>query len=152
VNTTQVNRVTAAVDIGNIRLVALRAETNVREVKAPGEAQINVNYKSGLPEPVHPDGSFVVFVEFNVGVMTAEDPEPKFSVMAAFEIAYRLRENTEYTEEEMKQFASTNAVFNAWPYLRETVQSILARMNLPAVVLPLFRYGKGAASAEPKTT
>ncbi len=42
--------------------------------------------------------------------------------------------------EELQAFASTNALMNCWPYWRELVQSMVARMNLPPFVVPLLRY------------
>ncbi len=35
-------------------------------------------------------------------------------------------------------FAERNGVFNAWPYFRETVSSMAAKMLLPQVVVPLL--------------
>jgi len=36
-------------------------------------------------------------------------------------------------------FARTNGIYNAWPYWREFVQNMIARMNLPPLVIPVFR-------------
>lgn len=36
-------------------------------------------------------------------------------------------------------FAEVNATFNAWPFLRELVQSVTARMGLPPLTLPVYR-------------
>ena len=44
------------------------------------------------------------------------------------------------TREDLEAFCAMNGVFNAWPYAREFVQSSMARMNLPALVLPVMRY------------
>jgi len=42
--------------------------------------------------------------------------------------------------EELQAFANTNALMNCWPYWRELVQNMVARMNLPPFVVPLLRY------------
>jgi preprotein translocase subunit SecB len=44
------------------------------------------------------------------------------------------------TEAHLDAFAKTNAVFNAWPYWREFVQSTTVRMGLPPLVTPVFRF------------
>lgn len=36
-------------------------------------------------------------------------------------------------------FAEINGIYNAFPYLREHVQSVTTRMGLPPVVLPVYR-------------
>jgi hypothetical protein len=42
--------------------------------------------------------------------------------------------------EELEAFANTNALMNGWPYWRELVQNMVARMNLPPFLVPLLRY------------
>ena len=41
----------------------------------------------------------------------------------------------------IEAFANTDAVYHAWPYWREFVQSSMARMGLPPIMIPLFRPG-----------
>ncbi len=36
-------------------------------------------------------------------------------------------------------FAETNGIYNAWPYWRETLQSMADRIGLHGVIAPLFR-------------
>lgn len=36
-------------------------------------------------------------------------------------------------------FSEVNGTYNAWPYLREAVQDISARMGLPPITLPVYR-------------
>ena len=40
----------------------------------------------------------------------------------------------------LRAFAETNGVFNAWPYWREFAQSMAARMGIPRLVIPVFRF------------
>jgi hypothetical protein len=44
------------------------------------------------------------------------------------------------SSEELQAFANTSALMNCWPYWRELVQNMVARMNLPPFVVPLLRY------------
>lgn len=41
--------------------------------------------------------------------------------------------------EDIEVFAAYNTSFHVWPYAREFVQSMAARMGLPPVLLPVFR-------------
>ncbi|HVV48742.1 MAG TPA: hypothetical protein VHO06_03705 [Polyangia bacterium] len=45
----------------------------------------------------------------------------------------------DHREELLDAFAKVNAVYNAWPYLRELVQNTFVRMSLPPPVVPVFR-------------
>ena len=38
-----------------------------------------------------------------------------------------------------QMFASRNGIFNAWPFFREFVQSTVARMGMPPLMIPLFK-------------
>jgi preprotein translocase subunit SecB len=63
----------------------------------------------------------------------------RMRVDCEFTLRYALSPSLDATEEHFKHFANLNAVVNAWPYYREAVQSCVARMGLPTLVLPLFR-------------
>jgi len=67
------------------------------------------------------------------------------SVRAETELIYRRKKkarNEDFAEDAVRAFAEVNAPFNAWGFWREFVQSSLARLELPAVTLPLFRADK----------
>ena len=45
------------------------------------------------------------------------------------------------TAEELLAFARTNAVFNAWPFLRADVHDAALKLGLDPIVLEMFRIG-----------
>jgi hypothetical protein len=68
-------------------------------------------------------------------------------INAVFLIDYQARperqqklidEPLEVDVEDVRAFAEYNSTFNAWPYWREFVQSMCARMGLPQVVVPVL--------------
>jgi hypothetical protein len=63
-------------------------------------------------------------------------------VDATLELVYSYPADTKPvpSPEEIQAFANTNALMNCWPYWRELVQNMVARMNLPPFVVPLLRY------------
>jgi hypothetical protein len=65
--------------------------------------------------------------------------EPVILVECAYEADYVLREGFEITSEHVKAFKDGNAIFNAWPYFREYLQSNLQRMGLPPLTAPFLR-------------
>ena len=59
------------------------------------------------------------------------------SLVGPTEIARSLDEV--FSSDELNEFGQVNAVFNAWPYWRELVQSSLARMSMPILTVPVYR-------------
>jgi preprotein translocase subunit SecB len=68
---------------------------------------------------------------------SSEPPERMFSVNCTFEASYRIRDGHSPTKDEVVSFSRGTAVFNCWPYAREFLRDITARMGHPA--LPLLR-------------
>jgi len=65
--------------------------------------------------------------------------EIEIQVDANFELIYSVPADANPTPEELQAFADTNALLNCWPYWRELVHDMAARMELPPLLLPLFR-------------
>ncbi len=57
---------------------------------------------------------------------------------------YLVKENglVDYSEEQIGQFSEINGTYNVWPYLRELVSSVMSRMGVPGVMVPLWRAPK----------
>ncbi len=65
------------------------------------------------------------------------DPPP-YTLMARYRVLYELADwDTRLEAEDLDQFANWEAVFNAWPYWREYLSSMLNRAHLPRFVAPL---------------
>ena len=62
-----------------------------------------------------------------------------FTVRAEYRLTYRVVGTEALPPDALHCFAWLNGPYNAWPYWREFVQSMSARMGLPGVVLPVFR-------------
>ncbi len=78
---------------------------------------------------------------------TAAPPKPEFiEVGATYELTYHVLDQSGLTQRDFDAFADMNAVFNAWPYFREFLQSALVRMGLPPFTLPVLRVGTASSS------
>jgi hypothetical protein len=77
---------------------------------------------------------------------------PEIQIDATFEIVYSFPKDATPAPslEEMQAFANTNALMNCWPYWRELVQSMVSKMGLPPLVVPLLRWIPPAPSPEAK--
>ncbi len=83
---------------------------------------------------------FVVEVEFEYAVWdSSEPPERLFLVDCGFEVGYRIRDTFMPSEAEKSAFSRGTAVFNCWPYAREFLRDITARLGHQAPPLPLLR-------------
>jgi len=61
-----------------------------------------------------------------------------FELRATYRLVYSVSQKPAASD--ARAFANVNAVFNAWPYWREAVQSFAARMGLPAPTVPLLKF------------
>ncbi|WP_419660735.1 hypothetical protein Dvar_11390 [Desulfosarcina variabilis str. Montpellier] len=60
-------------------------------------------------------------------------------VCCDYMLTYKMKANAELSKEDLKNFSNTNALYNAWPYVREFVQAMCNRMEIPPMTLPLLR-------------
>jgi hypothetical protein len=126
--------------IVRVRLLEVHGATSNRAFsELPAEVQAEI----ALTEPrVTTKNNLVSIVtEFSYSLKsgTPESPTPVADVRALTELLYSQKPESDLSPDELAAFATVNAPFNAWPYWRELTQSILTRLGLPALPLPLFR-------------
>ena len=59
----------------------------------------------------------------------ADSPAPAFQIEGEFLLDYRISAFEEISDEQVAAFGKMNGIYNAWPYWREYVQSMTARMG-----------------------
>jgi preprotein translocase subunit SecB len=62
------------------------------------------------------------------------------SIKAEYLLVYSLPNKTDLSKEELENFCSINAMYNAWPYWREFIQTLSNKMGLPPMTLPLLKF------------
>lgn len=134
------SRIVSAVQIQDVRL----REASYRSLFAPGELAEACKAKSAhdasVDRELDQNGNFRVLASFQLEVHADDDEGAlQAEAIAEFELSYRVPEREAFSSEELDAFGQVNAVFNAWPYWREFVQSAFARMSLPNMIVPLFR-------------
>lgn len=60
-------------------------------------------------------------------------------IQVRYGLAYSIKSLEGITTDQINAFGNIVGVNNAWPYWREFVQSMINRMNLPPLTLPLLR-------------
>jgi hypothetical protein len=129
----------AAVQIEDIRLVEASVKTRIRSPQDVGEVDLVVDGSASIKEH-NKDGSFVVLATIDAKLVPRRSHEDSaISIRAAFELQYSLPPKFSVSRRNLDAFAQINGVFNAWPYWREFVESMTARMHLPPLILPVFR-------------
>jgi preprotein translocase subunit SecB len=132
----------AAVQIRDIRLVEAGVSTSVRSATEAGEIKFEVATSADVKEYNKDEGIFWVLAQIKIRLIPVEpEKDAVVSVSAAFEIKYSLPKELRASQKQLNTFARINGVFNAWPYWREFVQNMVARMYLPTITLPVFRLG-----------
>lgn len=146
-NITLAQRIIGAAQIDSVRLVGSRAETSIQ---GPQEAGTDpVKFRQNLQATRNSRG-FRVIADLGVSIPAKDTTSPPaVAVDARFELDYVLPAEVIASDEELNAFARVNGLFNAWPYFREFVQTSMARMQLPPLVIPLVRVPSRAASATP---
>lgn len=84
-------------------------------------------------------GALYCGIRFELVIANAQD-QSVVDLKAEYAAFYRLPDGYQMPSDEVGLwFASQNGVYNAWPFLRELSHSLISRMGLPPLALPLFR-------------
>jgi preprotein translocase subunit SecB len=79
-------------------------------------------------------------IDFAVTLRVACDEARTFHIDATFLVRYQMADQAKpASRSEIEAFRKSHAVLAAWPYLREFVQTIAARMGFPTEPLPMLR-------------
>lgn len=147
----RVGRVASKAEIESLRIVSLHVHTNLparrdeRFPEALEAAQANTNLVFGATAIPLEDDHLQIDTEFHlVSGQDAEDlaaslDEAAVAVHCELQLFYRVEGLSSFSDEDLAAFADVNGVFNAWPYWREVVDSAFARMELPRLVMPVYR-------------
>lgn len=65
-----------------------------------------------------------------------ETQKKAFEIQVSFCIVYKIKADYKPQHDEVEAFGATSAIFNVWPYVRELIQSLVVRMDLPPFTLP----------------
>lgn len=131
-------RLMKLVELKSVRLVSADMSANPPPSEGAIEVTADFNYGAG-PIPTPASDKLIFNPVLEVVIRPDGSPDPIITIHATFELEYSIPPGTALTSEELAAFAGTNAIFNAWPYWREFVQSTCVRMGHPPLLLPVFR-------------
>ena len=101
---------------------------------------LEVSYTVQTDTSVIPEGDCIaVEAHYVLTALQSESTDPVVEIRTSIEVTYACSEADTFSPEALHGFGQTNGVFNTWPYWREYVQSSIARMGLPTLIVPVFR-------------
>jgi preprotein translocase subunit SecB len=104
---------------------------------------LEINYEvKTTPDKEH--NLVLVFPTFHLQAFDANkiNKEPHLSIECTFLLIYKATTLEKLENDNFEAFGKTNGIYNAWPYWREFVQNMIARMALPPLTIPVFRLTK----------
>lgn len=122
--------------IEGIRLANAKLTSGEADWAASEALNVSFRFKSKVVELVQT--LMRIEVAFRMTGEAKETGAKVVRVDCVFEGRYGLNPEFAFTKEHAEAFANGNAIFNAWPYFREYLQSSLARMGYPTLVAPFL--------------
>ena len=129
------------VQVEDIHLVRVAAQRNFETDEPPPVIEMGFDVKSAWDRE---SKRIRVTVNFSFRAFQEGPERPQMAplvVEVGFALTYVLTSDAGIDDEKVDAFGKMNGVYNAWPYIRELVQSTLTRMALPALTLPVLTSG-----------
>lgn len=142
-----VRRVANTAALQSFSLIALHAEIMEAPEKTAGNHKLAT--KVNATGDLLGDQVAAVLVTVQVTIHRRESDPPWAIVTATVRLIYSFSGEAP-SKEDVDQFAKVNGVFNAWPFLREIVQSTTLRMGIAPVMLPLHRVRAAPSKGKPE--
>lgn len=118
---------------------------DIRPAKLETRHHFRARYEMVNPARLH------VLVEFHIELLPPEATSKLVSIDSEYLLVYRLPEDKSYPSEALRYFAELNGVVHLWPYWRELVHTIVARVGLGSLTLPVYRVKPKTIVTEPET-
>jgi preprotein translocase subunit SecB len=140
-----VKKVMQAVQLRDVRVVDVAANTTIRSPSETGNVDLFVDWAAKPKSRI--GNEFVVEATLQARIARRESPNvPVVRIRTVFDLTYDLSQDVVASDEELSAFAKLNGTFNAWPYARALIQNLSASMNLPPITIPVFRVNDLARS------
>lgn len=133
------SKIISVVQIEEIRVCEASCRSLVRPVDIAESVGEMTSIDVDVVKKPEGDGLLLIRTQFNLEIRGGGEGELQAEVRGIFELSYQVPADEKFSSDELKGFGKVNAVFNAWPYWRELVQSSLARMSMPVLTVPVHR-------------
>jgi len=103
------------------------------------------------------DKYFSIIARFKItAIQEKNSKNPIMTIRAKYVLSYSFAKDNKPSAKEIEDFSKIKSLENAWPYWREFVQNLTARMGFPTLTIPVLRFkieesSKGAKSKPAKS-
>ena len=102
------------------------------------DKETNINISDRISYKLE-DDILNIYFKFNFKAISKEKEKPALQMKANYILKYSVKGDCEITDEFFEIFKNTSVRFIIWPYFREFVYSMISRMNLPPLTLPMIK-------------
>jgi hypothetical protein len=143
-----VARVSGRVSLQSIRLTELTL--NAPKLALPG-SPLEPEFSRECVAIPSEKGSIAVSCSYKFKVRSVG--EEIADINARYDLYYRLSGEEPPSEEDVKHFAAANGAYHSWPFLRELIFGLTARIGYQPFTLPVLSFlPKSAPAASPAVT
>jgi preprotein translocase subunit SecB len=125
-------RIASRVEFRDIRLSEINASS---PMKALGVLEPKIEHHCS---PRHEGALLEVLCSYQIHVMSGDD-EP-LNADVKYLISYELLGDEPVNPSDLEHFASTNGTYHSWPFVRQLLFDLTARMGYPPYNLPVFKF------------
>ena len=145
-------KVVESATLNDVILVSSKSESYIHYSSIiPNKTKLDMTKQVSQPnisEPNNKNSSFLsTHINFTVSGKSKENIEtsqikkddPLFSISTSYIITYTINNVKTLDSEMLNFFGKNNSYFNVYPYLREYINYMSVRLNIPPVILPLLK-------------
>lgn len=132
----------SAAAVGRLELQSVLLGRSTAEILTVGvEPPFEVTTSASGQWGVSGDGTaFQARVDVALQAKATSDADAVvWRIEASHWLLYSIAPGVPLERDQLDAYAATGAVFSAWPYVRELVQSLTHRMGVPPLTLPLLK-------------
>jgi preprotein translocase subunit SecB len=145
----QYNSFVNSISLQNIRLVECAVNSGI-ERPLPKKTSIGIKFSTSL-NGIKNDSDSVSFdsnAEAEIVFRSRDSDHILGTIKVNFILSYESKIQVE--EEIIELFVKRNVPINAWPYLREFIQSMIQRMGWSTFILPPLRPNASSKKSSPR--
>lgn len=139
-------RIAARSQLADIRAISFNAELLNGNVDPP--YQVTVSIEPGYETREVEDEGWLLLYSFTYKVAVGREDDVAVQLECTYNAAFVANMAESPSDDELEAFGDTTVALALYPYLREFVHGAVARFNLSALVMPMYREPLKERSAD----
>jgi hypothetical protein len=147
----ELRQLVASVQLTDVRLIDAVVRTRVRHPTDVATPVLVTTHGTKVIQRL--DDGFIIAASLMAQVVSVGEELSQNSPIfmnITYTLQYGVENAKRFSDDVLQEFARVNGTFNAWPYLREYVQTTSSRMNLPPLMVPVLRVGPPQTDKQPQ--